>query len=292
MKIYSHSKLETFEKCKLRFKFRYIDKIIPDVGKSIEAHLGSVVHSALEWLYTELKKSNTPTIEQIISRYAEQWKKDFTPDIIIVRKELSEKNYFNKGVDFLVTYYTKHYPFKENTLATEHKIELALDEETKIIGFIDRLVHNIENDEIEIHDYKTSNSMPRKEQIENNRQLALYSLAIKETFGKDKNICLIWHYLAHDLKVCIRKTEAQLEQLKNEIKELICEIESTQNFPPNKTILCDWCEYKSICPAWGNFQPFGKERQSTLSEIKKSADSNPEEEIKKESEESKLDIWS
>lgn len=283
MKFYSHSKLETFEKCKMRFKFRYIDKIIPDVGKSIEAHLGSVVHSTLEWLYTEIKNSRIPTVEQVITFYSEQWKKDFTPDIIIVKKEFAEKDYFNRGVNFLVTYYTRHYPFKEKTLAVEHKIELQLDEDTKIIGFIDRLVENIENNEIEIHDYKTSNTMPRKEQIENNRQLALYSLAIKNTFGKDKSICLIWHYLAHDIKVCIRKTQQQLDELKQEIISLIKEIEATQNFPPNKTILCNWCEYKTMCPAWGNFQPLGRERQSTLNEIQ---------EVKKEEEASKMDIWS
>ncbi|VVB82977.1 Uncharacterised protein [uncultured archaeon] len=27
--IYSYSRLETFEKCKLKFKYRYIDEIIP-----------------------------------------------------------------------------------------------------------------------------------------------------------------------------------------------------------------------------------------------------------------------
>jgi putative RecB family exonuclease len=259
--IYSHSRLETFEKCRLKFKYRYIDKIIPEIGTSIEAHLGSVVHSTLEWLYTEVKNQKTPSIEQVITCYADQWKKNFTPDIIIVKKKFSEKDYFNKGVDFIVKYYTKHYPFKEKTLAIEHKIELQLDENTKIIGFIDRLVHNLETNEIEIHDYKTANSMPRREQIESNRQLALYSLAIKESFGKDKNICLIWHYLAHDIKICLRKTEQQLEQLKREIKSLIKKIEATKDFPPNKTILCDWCEYKSMCPEFNDAAPKEKQKQ-------------------------------
>ena len=252
MKIYSHSKLNTFEQCKLKFKYRYLDKIIPEIGQSIEAHLGSVVHSTLEWLYHQVKKKEIPTIEQIISCYAEKWQAEFTEDIIIVKKEFTEKDYFNKGVGFLVNYYTKHSPFKENTLAIEHKIELELAEDIKLIGFIDRLVENIENNEIEIHDYKTGNSMPTQKKIENDRQLALYSLAIKENFGKDKNMCLIWHFLAHNLKVCIRKTDDELETLKQEIINLIKEIEETKNFPSNKTILCNWCEYKNICPEFEN----------------------------------------
>jgi len=56
MAIYSHSKLSTFEKCPLKFKFRYIDKIIPEIQKSIESHLGSSVHDALEWLYIQVKQ--------------------------------------------------------------------------------------------------------------------------------------------------------------------------------------------------------------------------------------------
>jgi len=52
---YSHSKLSTYEQCKLRYKLKYIDKIIPEVEKSIESHLGSVVHETLEWLYNSVK---------------------------------------------------------------------------------------------------------------------------------------------------------------------------------------------------------------------------------------------
>ena len=246
--IYSHSRLETFEKCKLKFKFQYIDKIIPEIGQSIEGHLGNIVHTTLEWLYHQVNKKNIPTIEQIISYYAEKWQAEFTDDIIIIKKEFTQKNYFNKGVGYIVNYYSKHSPFKENTLAIEHKIELDLTNEIKLIGFIDRLVENIENNEIEIHDYKTGNSIPTENQIKNNRQLALYSLAIKETFGKDKNICLVWHFLAHDIKVCIRKTDEELENLKQEIINLIKQIEETKDFPPNKSVLCGWCQYRDICP--------------------------------------------
>ena len=262
VKFYSYSKLESFGQCPLKFKFRYIDKIKPELGKSIEAHLGSVVHSTLEWVYSEANKKTPPTIEQIISYYAENWQENFSEDIRIIKKEFTEKDYFNKGVGFLVNYYTKHSPFEEKTLAIEHKIVLQLDEDTKIIGFIDRLVDNIESNEIEIHDYKTSNSMPTQKQMNDNRQLALYSLAIRETLGKDRNICLIWHFLAHDLKVCIRKTEQELENLRQEIKDLIKKIEETKDFPPNKSILCNWCEYKNICPEFN--KSYTREKQETL----------------------------
>ena len=252
MGIYSHSKLELFEQCRLKFKYRYIDRIIPEIAKSIEAHLGGVVHKTLEWLYINVMEKRIPPIEQVITFYSERWAEDYSSDMPIVNKSLTAKDYFNRGVEFLVNYYMKNHPFKDNTIATEKRIEINLDEkgERKIIGFIDRLVHNTDNNEIEIHDYKTSASVLSKEKIESNRQLALYSLAIKEIFGKDKNVCMVWHFLAHDMKVCSRRTNEELENLKKEIIELINEIEQTKHFPANKSGLCNWCEYRNICEGW------------------------------------------
>ena len=68
------------------------------------------------------------------------------------------------------------------------KVEIKLDElgEKKLVGFIDRLVYNIESNEIEIHDYKTANTFPAISDLEKNRQLALYSIAIKERIWKRK----------------------------------------------------------------------------------------------------------
>ncbi|MFH1801535.1 MAG: PD-(D/E)XK nuclease family protein [archaeon] len=249
MGIYSHSKLSAFEQCPLKFKLRYIDKIIPESEKTIESHLGSVVHSVLEILHTKAKKGKILSVEEVIKHYFKKWEECYKPEIVIVRKDTTAEDYFNKGIKFLTDYYRKNHPFEENTLAVEKKIKIELGEHS-IVGFIDRLVHNAEKDEYEIHDYKTANSMPLREAVENDRQLALYSLAIKEIFGQEKKVCLVWHYLAHNQKIRSRRTDEQLEKLKKEVLELIEKIESTDNFHPYISKLCDWCEYKSMCYAW------------------------------------------
>ena len=251
MAIYSHSKLSTFEQCPLKYKLRYIDKIKPQIEKTIEAHLGSAVHETLEWIYNSVRESNkVPTLDEVINYYAIRWQDEFSNEILIVKKEMSAKDYFNKGVHFLLNYYTKNHPFKDGTIECEKRIFIELDENTKIQGFIDRLVHNIEKNRYEIHDYKTANTLPTQEKMDGDRQLALYSIAIKELYGKDKEVVLIWHYLAHNQRIISKRTNEQLENLKNETKELIKKIESTTIFPHNKSILCDWCEYKTICEAW------------------------------------------
>jgi putative RecB family exonuclease len=257
-KIYSHSRLSTFEQCPFKFKLRYIDKIKPAIEKTIEAHLGSAVHATLEWLYNQiLSIKHIPTIDEVITDYAIRWQDSYNNDTLIVKKHLTQKDYFNKGVQFLMDYYTKHYPFKDNTVEVEKKIIINLDKEGKyqVQGFIDRLVFNLETKEYEIHDYKTANNLPLKEKVENDRQLALYSIAIKENYGNDKNVCLVWHYLAHNQKICSSRTNEQLEELKRDTIKLIDKIEATKNFPTNKSILCDWCEYKDYCPEFGGKIP-------------------------------------
>jgi len=257
MGIYSHSKLSSFEQCKQKYKFRYIDKIKPDFESTIESHLGTCVHDTLEWLYKNILEEKAIELHAIIETYTNKWQENYKESFKIVKEHLQPEHYFNKGVKFLVDYYLKHQPFKDGTLEMEKEIYLTLNENSphKIRGFIDRLVYNKEKERYEIHDYKTANFLPSQEKFDEDRQLALYGIAIKQLFGQDKKIILIWHYLNHDKQIKSKRTDEQLENLKKETLELIHKVEKTVEFPPNKSILCNWCEYKSSCPAWKDQKP-------------------------------------
>ena len=102
---------------------------------------------------------------------------------------------------------------------------------------------------------------PPKEKVETDRQLALYSIAVKEMYGENLDVLLVWHYLAHNLKVTSKRTNEQLQKLKEDTMALINQIESTTEFPHCESILCKWCEFKSMCPAHGGKPP---ELQSQL----------------------------
>ena len=254
MVIYSHSRLSTFEQCKLKFKFRYIDKIKPEIEKSIEAHLGTCVHNTLEWLYKQVKEGKVPNLDEVIVHYSEVWQKEFKEEFVIVKKQLTAKDYYNKGIEFIIGYYTDHQPFEDGTIELEKKVIINLKDESgntyNMIGFVDRLAKNPETGVLEVHDYKTGNYLPDQEKMDKDRQLALYSIAIKDNHGHDKDVHLIWHYLAHKTKILSKRTNDQLAQLKKETINLIKQIESTQEFPPNESALCHWCEYKSMCPVF------------------------------------------
>ena len=63
MPVYSHSRLSAFEKCKLQYRYRYIDRIKRDT-QSIEAFMGNRVHDALEKLYRDLLASKRPGLDE------------------------------------------------------------------------------------------------------------------------------------------------------------------------------------------------------------------------------------
>jgi RecB family exonuclease len=232
---------------------KYIKKLKPDFDKTIEAHLGTCVHDALEWLYSEVLRGRVPSLDQVIIKYQETWGETYNEDFSIAKPGMKEENYFEKGIKFIVDYYLKHQPFNDGTIALEKQIYIELHPEFphRITGFIDRLVYNKETGEYEIHDYKTASTIPDKDKIETDRQLALYSIAIKQNYGTDKPILLTWHYLNHNIQIFSRRTNEQLEELKIEIMELIKKIESTKEFEANVSKLCEWCEYNRSCPVFG-----------------------------------------
>ena len=57
-----------------------------------------------------------------------------------------------------------------------------------------------------------------------------------------------------------------MDDLKKETLETIKKIENTKEFPYNKSILCNWCEFKDLCPAWGNSPEGAKRRQPKKNE--------------------------
>jgi putative RecB family exonuclease len=249
MVIYSHSRISTFEQCPLKFKFKYIDKLPPEIKSTIEGFLGKKVHEVLEWVYQEVAKGNSPELDDLMGKFIYFWNLGYNEEIRIVNEENNKDFYFNQGIKFLINYYTKNQPFLDNTIATESKILVDLDKSQKyqVIGYIDRLAYDPNTGIYEIHDYKTGNFLKSQEELDKDRQLALYSIAIKEKYPGAKDILLIWHFLAFNESIKSKRTLEELEKLKQDIIEIIERIESTKDFPAVPSVLCKWCEFGGYC---------------------------------------------
>lgn len=254
MPSYSHSKIGAFEACKLQYKFAYIDKVKVEAEDTIETFLGSRVHEALEKLYRDKRFEKLMTLEELLAYFIKIWNEKWKDSIIIVKKDYTAENYRKMGERQLTDYYSRHKPFdKGRIIGLETQDFLSLGDEAKYKFHIriDRLM-DMGNGGYEVHDYKTGSSLPKQEDLDNDRQLAMYSQWVKQNFKDFEKVRLVWHFLAFDKEMDSCRTKKQLDDLQKEVLELIKEIEATEDFPANVSWLCDWCLYKSICPMWSH----------------------------------------
>lgn len=252
MASFSHSKIGAYENCKLQYKFQYIDRIVVKAKDTIETYLGTRVHEALEKLYKDLRYEKILPLEELLGFYNQQWKRNWENTIIITKKEYTQDNYHKMGEKYLRDYYNRHKPFDQGRIiGLETKSFLPLDEEGKYNFHvrIDRLM-DMGDGLYEVHDYKTGMELLSQELLDQDRQLAMYSLWVRDRFKDFKQVRLVWHFLAFDKEMDSYRTGMQLENLKKEIMAKIEEIELTQEFPATVTSLCGWCLYKEVCPMW------------------------------------------
>jgi len=252
MTIYSHSRLGAFENCPLSYKFHYIDGIRRE-GESVEAFLGSRYHDTMEKLYAELK-FKTATVEELKNYFNEQWEEKWNDGILVVKKDRTEEDYKKIGLRSIEDYYKRHHPFKEGrVLGIEKRIMIDLDGTGKyrLRGYIDRLMETRDG-HYEIHDYKTSGSLPEQSYLDSDRQLALYEIGVRAAWPDAKDIDLVWHYVTFDKEMRSRRAAGQLEELRSDIIALIDKVEAAEDFPPTESALCSWCDYQDICPLFAH----------------------------------------
>jgi len=249
MNIYSHSKLKCYEQCPQKYKLQYIDKIRIEFKESIELFLGRRVHEALKKLYNDLRYQKENTLEDLLIFLHNQWSKNWNDSIVIVKKEYCPEDYLKMAEKCIIDYYNRYKPFNHGkTIALEERILIDLDRSQgyKLCGYIDRLT-KAEDGYYEIHDWKTCSRLSSLETIENDRQLALYSIGVKERYPDVKNIRLVWHFLKFDREIDSTRTDEELEELKQNTIQLIGVIEAAEEFPTHPSKLCDWCKFKFIC---------------------------------------------
>ncbi|HZX11091.1 MAG TPA: PD-(D/E)XK nuclease family protein [Acidobacteriota bacterium] len=269
MTAFSISRIGTYEKCPLQYKYAYIDRIKVEAEDTVETFLGSRVHEALEKLYRDKQYEKQMSLDELLDYYNQIWEEKWKDSVIIVKDDYTQDNYRKIGERQLKDYFQRHAPFDEGRiLGLETKRFLPLDEQGKYSFHIriDRLMYRGDG-LYEVHDYKTGSFLIDQETLDRDRQLAMYSLWVKEQFKDFKKARLVWHFLNFDKEMESFRTHEELEDLRQEILEEIKYIEAADEFPANVSELCSWCLYKPICPEWKHqVELEGKEENEYLND--------------------------
>ena len=246
----SYSALNTFQTCSLKYKFQNIDKI--KTPKSKEAVFGTIIHSVLKFLHNP--QPIPPTIEDVLEYYNNLWNSEIFED------KQEEAAFLANGVRILQDYYEKNNPKNFNVIDLETRFNLDI-EDTTLSGIIDR-IDKLADGSFEIIDYKTGKKLPSQQDIDNDFQLSIYSMAVKNRWPKlDQPIKLSLYYLKHGIKLSSFRTPEQIRQTKEIILDIVAEIRKG-NFVPTPNALCGWCGYQKECPMFQH--KFKKEEKEDI----------------------------
>lgn len=256
MKI-SYSAFDTFNRCPLQYKFSYIDRV--KVPQKPEFFFGGLIHEIVQYALT--KDPIVPPLDELLDILKEKWQED-----IFLSKQESDQ-YFGFGKDMLKKFHAGFKPGLRNIIATEKRFQIPLNEKHTLSGIIDR-IDKLPYGGYELIDYKTSKKLPTQIDVDNDKQLCIYNLAINNLWPDIKDIRLTLYFLKFDTKLSTKRRADEVEEIKEEILKTAENIEKETEFLPKDNPLCDWCDYQKMCPLKKHkFTPDVKLEENTIDDI-------------------------
>ncbi len=242
---YSNTRLSLFENCKFAYNLHY-NEGYDSPYETIESFLGSRVHETLEKLYTDLQNDKMDTLEELIQFYNEQWDEKWH-DGIVNTSRYDDFAHHDDGIICISQYYDRFYPFDQLCIAgLETDDELKLPDGNTWSIRIDKFA--FKNGLFYVCDYKTGSRMKTQYDADTDRQLAMYAAWVKERYGRDKPVKLVWHMLKFDKDVESERNNMELTRQIDSVVNEIHEIETCTEWPPQPSALCNWCVYRHKCP--------------------------------------------
>ena len=238
---------------------------------------GTLVHSALKFMF--VRNPLYPTLDEVIDFFTRAWAEK--SEKIVWRNEAKKDAesalYLNEGIKILKNFYQKNQPWNFNVIELEGRFSIEILDEFSLrahtlSGIIDRIDKDSQSELYEIIDYKTGKKMPAEETLRENLQLGVYHMALSARWPSiaPENIKTSLYFLKHNQKIGIVPNSETIASARKKILETIRDIEAretTADFPPTPSALCDWCGFRKMCPMWSHEYAAGTEKTPDEAEL-------------------------
>ncbi|MBK7537535.1 MAG: PD-(D/E)XK nuclease family protein [Myxococcales bacterium] len=236
----SFSRLSRYEQCPRSYYLHYRDKLPAEPGMPLR--FGTVLHAALEALLKEAIDEQLVgplSVERALAFYQAAW----------LAEGLSGLELFEQGLHICRAFVRVQGVLDwRHVLAVEQDFRLQVGEFT-VVGCIDR-VDKLDDESIEIIDYKSNYQLFSREEVDSSLQLALYQAAAQTLWPWAKNIRLSYWLLRHDLRQVTVRTGQQISDALTYVEMLGRQIEAAASFPPQVSANCAYCDHRHHCDAY------------------------------------------
>jgi putative RecB family exonuclease len=255
----SPSRASDFMTCPLLYRFRTIDRL-PE-RPSPEATRGTVVHAVLERLFDLSPAERTP--EHAVALLYPQWE-----ELLAVEPEVASlfdddtdgtalRGWLASAEELVRRYFSLEDPTRLEPAERELYVETTLDSGLCLRGYVDRLDRAPGTGALRVVDYKTGNA-PR-EGFEHRAmfQMRFYALVLWRLHGQVPKLLQLIYLGSGEIlryepdEADLRATERKLAALWRAIERAV----ESGDWRPNPTRMCDWCNHKALCPAYGGTPP-------------------------------------
>lgn len=238
----SYSQIQTFERCPLHYKLKYILKIPTPASSALS--FGIAVHNTFRDFYQWVVDKGKADLRIFLDLYKKNW----LVEGYTSRKH--EQTAFAKGKKYIEEYFEKYFSLKKLPIGLEVPFSFPVKPGLNFVGKIDR-IDKLPDGRIEIIDYKTGEKVPSQKEVDLDRQLTFYALAATEVkdelfWRKPEEIVLSLYYFEEQKKMSTSRTKEQLVKAKDEVIKIASEIENS-DFKCSGSDFCKACEYKLYC---------------------------------------------
>ena len=242
----SPSAVSEYENCPQLYKYRKIEKL-PE-PPSLDAERGTLVHTILQDLFEFPSAQRLP--QTAIDLLPSRWSTQLEGKPELNEMVTNEKEWLDRASSLLTTYFTLEDPSTFEATHREMHLENDFDTDVYLHGYVDRL-DIAPTGEVRIVDYKTGKSPKPGWEEKALFQLRVYAfLYWKNTGVLPRLLQLI--YLGDGRMVKSNPTMKDIESAEKVLhrvaKDIFISMEK-EYWPPKPSRLCDWCFFKSICPA-------------------------------------------
>ena len=255
----SPSRASDFMVCPLLYRFRVIDRL-PERPSAV-ATRGTMVHAVLERLF-DLPPSER-TLDQAAAMLQPAWERllDVEPELGGIFTEQSEASpdfeaWMASAVDLLRCYFSLEDPQRLEPADREVYVETILDSGLALRGYVDRIDVSPGGD-VRVVDYKTGRAPAENFEARALFQMRFYALVVWRLRGVVPRMLQLLYLGSGEVlryepdEADLRATERKLIALWTAISRAI----ETGDWRPSPSRMCEWCDHKQRCPAFGGTPP-------------------------------------